>query len=136
MTRGGFLGTDRYQLLRCVGEGGMGVVYQVLDRERKGSVALKTLRHVDAASIYRFKGEFRALSDVTHPNLASLHELQCVDGQWFFTMEFVDGINFLAYVRQGYELSEADTLEVGAPPVAQVARTPSLLDVPRLRAAM
>jgi eukaryotic-like serine/threonine-protein kinase len=129
-----FLGTTRYEVLRRLGEGGMGVVYQARDRQRQATVALKTLRHVDATSIYRLKAEFRALADVNHPNLVTLHELQCVDGQWFFSMEFVDGLNFLSYVRHGYELSRADTLEL-APAAPQESRSASL-DVPRLRAAL
>jgi tRNA A-37 threonylcarbamoyl transferase component Bud32 len=129
--RGRFRGNERYEILRRVGAGGMGVVYQALDRERNAKVALKTLRHVDAASIYRFKGEFRALADVSHTNLAALHELQCVEGQWFFTMEFVEGINFLAYVRRGYELSQADTLDMA--PATLDERLPTQLDVSRLR---
>ena len=130
-----FGGTDRYQIMRRVGEGGMGVVYQALDRERKTTVALKTLRHVDASSIFRFKREFRALADVSHPNLVSLHELQCVDGQWFFTMELSRAINFLAYVRDGYEVMRSDTLDLAGaapPPTAPSGQ----LDPRRLRAAL
>jgi len=132
---GEFAGTERYQIVRRVGEGGMGVVYQALDRERRTTVALKTLRHVDASAIFRLKREFRALSDVSHPNLASLRELQCVDGVWFFTMEYVEGINFLAYVRHGYEVMRSDTLDLagGAPPATATA---SQLDPRRLRGAL
>jgi serine/threonine protein kinase len=131
---GMFQGTERYRVIRRVGAGGMGVVYQAHDRERKTAVALKTLRHVDAGSIYRLKHEFRALSDVTHPNLAALHELQCVDSQWFFTMEFVDGINFLAFVRRGWELARADTLEIE--PLPSAAPPATQLDVERLHRAL
>jgi eukaryotic-like serine/threonine-protein kinase len=128
-----FSGTGRYEIVRRVGEGGMGVVYQALDRERQTTVALKTLRHVDASSIFRLKREFRALSDVSHPNLVALRELQCVDGQWFFTMEFIEGINFLSYVRKGYEVMDGDTLDLAgtAPPIAATQ-----LDVRRLRGAL
>src|SRR5207247_2453605 len=38
-------------------------------------------------------------ADVTHPNLVALHELIADDRVWFFTMEFVAGVNFFAYVR-------------------------------------
>ena len=128
-----FSGTDRYEIVRRVGEGGMGVVYQALDRERRATVALKTLRHVDASSIFRLKREFRALSDVSHPNLAALRELQCVDGQWFFTMEFVEGIHFLGYVRHGYDVMHGDTLELsGTQPMPRATQ----LDVRRLRDAL
>src|SRR5439155_12451066 len=60
---------------------------------------LKTLRHVDAQSIYRFKREFRALADIAHPSLIRLGELFCEGEQWFFTMELVHGPDFLAFVR-------------------------------------
>ncbi len=100
------LGTDRFVIERRLGEGSMGAVYLAFDRERKTQVALKTLRRVDALGIYRFKREFRALSDLSHPNLVTLHELFSEDDQWFFTMEYVEGKDFLTYVlgRTGRDL--------------------------------
>ena len=77
----------------------MGVVYAAHDRERNTRVALKTLRKMAGDTLLRFKNEFRALQDLQHPNLVSLGELIEVDGQWLLTMELVDGVNFLTYVR-------------------------------------
>jgi serine/threonine protein kinase len=95
------LGHRRFQLKRRLGEGSMGAVYLAHDRERGVEVALKTLLRVDATSIYRFKREFRALSDVVHPNLVALHDLFHEGELWFFTMEYVQGQDFLAAVLGG-----------------------------------
>src|SRR5688572_33082032 len=81
----------------------MGVVYEAVDKDRSARVALKTLRTVDATALLRFKNEFRWLQDLQHPNLVSLGELFAEDGQWFFTMELVDGVDFLAWVRPQHE---------------------------------
>jgi eukaryotic-like serine/threonine-protein kinase len=94
-----FRGTERFQVLRRIGAGGMGVVYEAFDRERGAKVALKTLRTTSADLLLRFKNEFRALQDLSHPNLVSLGELFEHEGQWFFTMEIIDGTHFLAHVR-------------------------------------
>ncbi len=100
-TESAFTGTDRFVIQRRMGAGGMGVVYQALDRERNQVVALKTLRDVDAAALVRFKREFRALADISHPNLVSLYELASVGDRLFFTMELVSGVGFLRAVRVG-----------------------------------
>src|SRR3954451_20480265 len=101
MPGGELPGTERFVLVRRLGAGSVGVVYEALDRERPGRVALKTLHHLDADGIYYLKREFRALSDVVHPNLVQLYELHSVDERWFFTMELVEGVDFLSYLRDG-----------------------------------
>ncbi|MFO0762946.1 MAG: protein kinase [Byssovorax sp.] len=92
-------GGRRFEILSVLGSGGMGVVYEAIDRDRRRKVALKTLNALDADAILRFKNEFRSLQDIQHPNLVSLGELLEEDGQLFFTMELVRGVEFLEHVR-------------------------------------
>src|SRR5262245_45741804 len=93
-----FHGNKRFEVRRRLGGGGFGEVYESYDRNQQQLVALKVLRRTDPAFLYRFKREFRALVDIRHPNLIELYELFSEDQLWFFTMELVRGVNFLAYV--------------------------------------
>lgn len=137
-----FAGTERYQVERRLGAGGMGVVYLALDRESGIRVALKALRYVDPAAILRLKNEFRALADASHPNLVALHELVSAGDQWFFTMDLVDGVDFLAWIRPGASPDagtedDIDTLPSPAGSRAVVARlAPPPLDLERLRSSL
>jgi len=91
---------SRFEIRSRLGAGGMGVVYEVLDRERGDHVALKTLVRTGPLEVHQLKREFRALADIVHPNLVELHELiSTPDADPFFTMELVDGSDFLRYVR-------------------------------------
>ena len=133
----GFRGSERFLVLRRLGSGGAGVVYEAYDREQGGRIALKVLKRLQPDALLRFKNEFRALQDINHPNLASLGELFEDGGQWFFTMEFVEGTDLLSYVsrfsrRPGSMTTEdrtiADTL-VDSP--APFRRSPSEPGMPR-----
>jgi tetratricopeptide (TPR) repeat protein len=95
-----------YRLLRVLGRGGMGVVYEAVHLERGTRVALKTLPAVDGTALHRFKREFRALVDVNHSNLIGLHSLEADGNHWFFTMDLIEGVDFLEYVRPAGILQE------------------------------
>src|SRR5258706_1199085 len=95
---GDFSGTARFRVIRRIGAGGMGVVYEAEDREHGRRVALKTLKRTDSDTLYRLKNEFRTLADLSHPNLVALHEL-VVGDECFFTMELLQGTDVLRYVR-------------------------------------
>ncbi len=90
---------SRFDLIRPLGEGGMGVVYEAFDRVREERVALKTIRFVEGDAIYRLKREFRALANVEHPNLVRLYDLFVGDDGCFFTMELVEGVDFVRHCR-------------------------------------
>jgi len=71
-TKQSFDAGPRFDVRRQLGAGGMGLVYEAYDREQKERVALKTLRRANARWLTRFKREFRAIHELSHPNLVAL----------------------------------------------------------------
>ncbi|MGH7295399.1 MAG: protein kinase domain-containing protein, partial [Polyangiaceae bacterium] len=127
---------DRFQLVRPLGEGGMGMVFEAVDRDRNVRVALKTLkrlgsRKAGAQALLRFKREFRALQDLHHKNLVTLGELIAHGEQWFFTMELVEGYDLLDYVRPRPPMAEGGVSVVT--PDRSSRTTRSSLDDPPMR---
>jgi len=101
-----------YKILGILGQGGMGIVYQAWDPRQQKIVALKTLQRVTASTIYRLKQEFRALADVTHPNLVGLYELVSTGQQYFVAMELIEGEHFLASIRPDSHIADSQSLDV------------------------
>jgi serine/threonine protein kinase/predicted ATPase len=129
----GFTAPKRFEVVRRIGAGGMGVVYEALDRERDLRVALKHLAEPSPATLYLFKREFHALAGIVHPNLVPLYELISDGQQWFFTMELIDqGVDFIAHLRKdrprAVSMAEQLTLPSGPGPVTVVEGPP--LDQP------
>jgi serine/threonine protein kinase/tetratricopeptide (TPR) repeat protein len=143
----------RFEEVRLLGEGGMGVVYEARDTERGEAVALKKLRTFSPHALLRFKREFRAIQDLHHPNIVALRELFSEEGDWFFTMELVPGTDFFDYVRprgtrggvyeptprrHDSEAETADVATVATMPRVRAAKVVSAppLDEERLRGAL
>lgn len=129
---------DRFTILRQLGKGGMGIVYEAIDRMSGRHVAVKTMRATTGDALLRFKHEFRALQDIHHRNLITLGDLMEEAGQWWFSMELVHGVNFLSYVRPARGnatdkvTDRADTADARSPasPPAAVAATLAAPEAP------
>ena len=91
------LAGGRFQLRRRLGSGTSGVVYEAVDVLANRMVAIKLLRKVGRPS--HFRPEFRTAAQVSHPNVVRLLEQFQERGRSFFTMELVEGMPIVDYVR-------------------------------------
>jgi hypothetical protein len=90
----------RFAVVRELGSGGMGKVYEALDRELDLHVALKILHEGDGDAIEKLKHEFRVAADVRHENLVRLGELFEHEHRWCFSMELVEGVDIITFVSR------------------------------------
>ena len=122
--------TTRFRVIRPLGSGGMGVVYAAEDTTTGERVALKTLRESSGLNLLLLKNEFRALSDLSHPNLAALHELHAEGETAFLTMELIEGQDFIKNLRgpnheTGVSWVDGKTRTLGVRPGDTLAPTES-----------
>ncbi|MBI3465609.1 MAG: protein kinase [Planctomycetes bacterium] len=91
-----------YELLEKIARGGMGVVYKARQMSLNRIVAVKMIlsgRLADEVDIQRFLTEARSAANLQHPNIVGVHEVGQQDGQYFFSMEYVEGQSLAALVR-------------------------------------
>jgi hypothetical protein len=82
---------EKFRVLRRVGAGGMGVVYEAMDLSLRRSVALKTLPSHAPQEVLRLRREARAMARVSHPNVAQIHGAESWRGVPILILEFMDG---------------------------------------------
>ena len=84
----------RYRLVALLGRGGMGDVYRADDLTLRHPVALKFLPAPmadDPARAAQLRAEVRVARGITNPHVCRVHDIAEVNGEWFMTMEYVDG---------------------------------------------
>ncbi len=92
-----------YQLLEPIAKGGMGIVYKARQRNLNRIVAIKMIlagQFADQADIDRFYAEAEAAAALSHPNIVAIHEVGEVQGQHFFSMDFIDGQSLSGLVHE------------------------------------
>jgi tetratricopeptide (TPR) repeat protein len=105
---------QRYHIIKLLGAGGMGAVYQAWDGELGVAVALKTVRPEVAADPatarmleQRFKQELLLARKVTHKNIVRVHDIGELDGLKYITMPFVEGEDLATILKRDGKLPVA-----------------------------
>jgi len=125
-----------FLLLREVGRGGMGIVYEAQQRSLNRRVALKVLPFaatMDTKQLQRFKNEALAAATLRHEHIVHVYGVGCERGVHYYAMEFIDGLTLaqvIAGMRANHPASRERQRPEDARPEDATADFPPLADAP------
>ena len=104
---------NRYEILECIGTGGMAVVYKTRDHRLNRLVAVKILKSdlaQDADFRRRFNAESQAVAQLSHPNIVSVYDVSRGGDTEYIVMELIDGITLKQYMQKRGQLNWRESL--------------------------
>lgn len=117
-----------YEMTRTIAEGGMGVVYEALQRGAGGFtkvVAVKLIRE-EYSTISEFQknfiGEARLVANLIHTNIVQTYHLGQIGGQYFMVMEYVSGVNLEQFLERHAALGRRMPVDIAAFIISRIAR--------------
>lgn len=106
---------SRYQVLKELGRGGMGIVFQAHDKALREQVAIKILSPLlsnNQEALERLKREVSAARRITHPNVIRIHDIAEIGGLHYVSMEFFQGANLKDFVKAAGSLSLMQAFQI------------------------
>ncbi|MFH0982070.1 MAG: tetratricopeptide repeat protein [Planctomycetota bacterium] len=111
------IAADRYSIIRLLGTGAQGRILLAYHRHLEQLCVIKVLSTPDDdwkdIAIARLRTEAHAGASVNHPNVARVLDCDCVRGNWYFVMEYVDGVNLRRALHEKGRLSCEQVVELG-----------------------
>ena len=107
--------SDRYQIIKAIGEGGMANVYLAYDTILDRNVAVKVLRGDlagDEKFVRRFQREALSASSLTHPNIVEVYDVGDDNGQYYIVMEYVEGKNLKDLIKKRGKLTLSEVIDI------------------------
>lgn len=107
--------SDRYMLVKSLGEGGMADVYLAMDTILSREVAIKILRgelSSDPVTLLRFQREANAASKLNHPNVVDVYDVGECDGRHYIVMEYVRGRTLKQLIAQRGALDKKEAVDI------------------------
>jgi serine/threonine protein kinase/tetratricopeptide (TPR) repeat protein len=105
----------RYQIIEELGKGGMGKVYKAQDTEIKEKVAIKLIKpeiSADKKTVERFQNELKFARKIVHKNVGRMYDLGKEEGNYYITMEYVEGQDLKGVIRQTKQLTIGTTISI------------------------
>jgi serine/threonine-protein kinase len=115
-----------FRLVREIGRGGMGVVYEAEQLSLRRRVALKVLPFaaaLDARQIQRFRVEAQAAACLHHPHIVPVHGVGCERGVHYYAMQLIEGQSLAAIIAELRRLEGLDPADASAPGLAAISTT-------------
>lgn len=106
---------NRFQILKELGRGGMGIVFLALDKQLKENVAIKVLSPFlsnDSESLERMRREVTAARKITHTNVIKIYDIAEANGLHYITMEYFPGENLRQLITRKGTLSLQEGLQI------------------------
>lgn len=107
--------SDRYQVIKSIGEGGMANVYLAYDTILDRNVAIKLLRG-DLASdekfVHRFQREALSASSLNHPNIVEVYDVGEDSGNYYIVMEYIEGKHLKDLIKKRGKLTTSEVVDI------------------------
>ncbi len=107
--------SDRYQIIKTIGEGGMANVYLAYDTILDRNVAIKVLRGDlanDEKFLRRFQREALSASSLSHPNIVEVYDVGEDNGQYYIVMEYIEGKHLKNLIKKREKLTVSEVVDI------------------------